>query len=60
MKHYAGIDLSMETTHVCILDADGRKVGAECVESTPATIAAALERQSGRTSGDRDGPDGSA
>lgn len=44
MKHYAGIDLSMETTHVCIVDADGRKVGAECVESTPASIAAALER----------------
>ncbi len=28
MKHYAGIDLSMETSHVCIVDNDGRKVGA--------------------------------
>lgn len=28
MKHYAGIDLSMETSHVCVVvDADGRKVG---------------------------------
>lgn len=44
MKHYAGIDLSMETSHVCIVDNDGRKVGAECVESTPASIAVALER----------------
>lgn len=44
MKHYAGIDLSMETAHVCVVDADGRKVGAECVESMPASIAAALER----------------
>jgi hypothetical protein len=43
MKHYAGIDLSMETSHVCIVDADGRKVGALCVDSTPEAIAAALE-----------------
>ena len=24
MKHYAGIDLSMETTHVCVVDVEGR------------------------------------
>lgn len=28
MKHYAGIDLSMETSHVCVVDAEGRKLGA--------------------------------
>lgn len=44
MNHYAGIDLSMETSHVCVVDADGRKVGALCVDSTPAAIASALER----------------
>jgi hypothetical protein len=33
MKHYAGIDLSMGTLHVCVVDADGRKVGALCVDS---------------------------
>lgn len=44
MKHYAGIDLSMETSHVCVVDEDGRRVGAVCVDSTPASIAAALDR----------------
>jgi len=44
MKHYAGLDLSMETTHVCVVDDYGRKVGAQCVDSTPKAIAAALER----------------
>ena len=39
MKHYAGIDLSMETSHVCIVDAEGRKVAAQCVDSTPEAIA---------------------
>jgi len=44
MKHYAGIDLSMETSHVCVVDAEGRKVGAHCVDSTPEATAAVLER----------------
>jgi transposase len=44
VKHYAGLDLSMETTHVCVVDADGRKIGAQYVDSTPETIAAALEQ----------------
>ena len=39
MQHYAGLDLSMETTHVCVVDVDGRKIGAQCVDSTPGTIA---------------------
>jgi hypothetical protein len=26
MKHYAGLDLSMETTQVCIVDENGRKL----------------------------------
>ncbi len=44
MKHYAGIDLSMETSHVCVIDAEGRKIGTHCVDSTPEVIAAVLER----------------
>lgn len=44
MKHYAGLDLSMETTHVCVVDGEGRKVGSSCVDSTPEAIAAELER----------------
>lgn len=44
MKHYAGINLSMETSHVCIVDAEGRKVAAQCVDSTPEAIVALLER----------------
>ncbi|WP_255325976.1 MULTISPECIES: IS110 family transposase [Sphingobium] len=44
MEHYAGLDLSMETTHVCVVDADGRKIGAPCVDSTPEAIATALEQ----------------
>jgi len=44
MKHYAGIDLSMETSHVCIADAEGRKVAAEGVDSTPEANATLLER----------------
>lgn len=42
MKHYAGIDLSMETSHVCIVDAEGRKVAAQRVDSTPEAIATLL------------------
>ena len=44
MKHYAGLDLSMETTHVCVVDADGHKIGAQCIDSTPGAIARALEQ----------------
>lgn len=44
MKHYAGIDLSMETSHICVVDTDGRKVAAHCVDSTPEAIAAVLEQ----------------
>lgn len=44
MKHYAGLDLSMETTQVCIVDENGRKLVSEKVESTPEALAAMLER----------------
>jgi transposase len=44
MKFYAGIDLSMESSQVCVVDAEGRKIGAVGVDSTPEAIATALAR----------------
>ena len=44
MKHYAGLDLSMETTQVCIVDENGRKLVAEKIESSSEAIAGLLER----------------
>lgn len=44
MKHYAGLDLSMESTQVCIVDENGRKLVSEKVESSPEAIALMLER----------------
>ena len=44
MKHYAGLDLSMESTQVCIVDDNGRKVVSEKVGSSPEAIAMMLER----------------
>jgi len=46
MKHYAGLDLSMESTQVCIVDENGRKLVSEKVESSPQAIAMMLERYS--------------
>jgi transposase len=42
MKHYAGLDLSMESTQVCVVDETGRKLMSVKVESTPDAIAGAL------------------
>ena len=44
MKHYAGLDLSMETTAVCVVDETGHKVHQETVGSEPEAIAEVLER----------------
>lgn len=44
MKHYAGLDLSMESTQVCIVDESGRKVASEKVDSAPEAIAETLKR----------------
>ena len=49
MKHYAGLDLSMETTQVCIVDDNGRKVVSEKVESSPEAIAMMLETAASRS-----------
>ena len=44
MKHYAGLDLSMDSTQVCIVDENGGKVASMKVESAPDQIACALNR----------------
>lgn len=44
MKHYVGLDLSMESTQVCVVDENGRKLVSEKVESTPEAIATMLDR----------------
>ena len=47
MKHYAGLDLSMESTQVCIVDESGRKVATMKVDSAPDRIAHALHELGG-------------
>ena len=44
MEYFAGLDVSMATTHVCVMDRDGAVVHEVKVPSTPADIAASLER----------------
>jgi len=43
MKYYAGLDISMEATSICIVDADGTVVREGTVDSTPETIIAFLK-----------------
>ena len=42
MKYYAGLDVSMEETAICVIDADGAVVAELKVASDPEAIAAAL------------------
>ncbi len=44
MKHYAGLDLSIGSTQVCIVDEDGTKAASVKVESAPDKIACTLDR----------------
>ena len=44
MEYYAGLDVSMEETHVCVVTRNGAVVHEAKVPSTPASIAAALAR----------------
>ena len=44
MVYYAGLDLSMETTAVCVIDETGRKVFTVTVESSAGSIAQALAK----------------
>src|SRR5690349_429008 len=42
MEYFAGLDVSMEETHVCVVDRDGSIVHQAKVPSTPADLAAEL------------------
>jgi transposase len=44
MEYFAGLDVSMDETHVCIVTRQGAVVHEITVASTPASIAAALAR----------------
>lgn len=43
MKQYAGLDLSMESTQICVVDEAGRQIAAVKVDSVPDMIARALD-----------------
>jgi transposase len=47
MKYYAGLDVSMEETAVCVIDEDGTVVAESKVASEPAAIAGYLAAWSG-------------
>jgi len=47
MEYFAGLDVSMEETHVCVVTRNGTVVFEAKVPSTPASIAAALARAGG-------------
>lgn len=42
MKHYAGLDVSQQTTSICIVDEDGAIVAERKVATCPEAISAAL------------------
>jgi transposase len=44
MEYFAGLDVSMAETHVCVMNRDGAVIFEAKVPSTPADIAAALAR----------------
>jgi transposase len=44
MEYFAGLDVSMEETHVCVVDRDGAIVHQAKVHSTPADLVAELAR----------------
>jgi len=44
MEYFAGLDVSMEETHVCVVTRNGTVMHEARVPSTPASIAAALAR----------------
>ena len=49
MNYYAGLDVSLERTHICVLDRDGTVFLETSAASTPEAISAALEGASACT-----------
>ncbi|GAA4773135.1 hypothetical protein GCM10023219_20430 [Stakelama sediminis] len=48
MEYFAGLDVSIEETAICVVGDDGKVVLETAVETNPAAIATALERYAGR------------
>lgn len=44
MKYYAGLDVSQQTTSICIVDDEGKIVAERKVASCPEAIGEALEQ----------------
>lgn len=44
MEYYAGLDVSLEKTRICVLDRDGAVVHEATAPSSPASIATALSK----------------
>jgi hypothetical protein len=59
MEYFAGLDVSMEETHICVVDRDGGMVLETKATTSPEAIAAGLVEGTG-VSADRvrDGPHG--
>ena len=46
MDSFAGLDASLEKTHVCVLDREGAIIAEAMAASTPEAIAEALDKGS--------------
>ena len=44
MEYFAGLDVSMEETHVCVVDRDGKVILETRTPTAPKTIAAAWQK----------------
>jgi len=44
MKHYVGLDVSQEETHICVIDEDDRKLWQGKCESTPEAIGKLIQK----------------
>jgi transposase len=44
MEYFAGLDVSMEETHVCVIDRDGKVILEARTPTAPKTIATALAK----------------
>ena len=44
MEYFAGLDISMEETHVCVVEREGAVVHEERAASTPEAIATSLAK----------------
>ena len=55
MEHYVGLDVSLKSTAICIVDAKGKIVREGAVITDPETIAAFIASYAPRCGADRTG-----